>query len=132
MGPWSYGHCLGGEIEGVVLVAAILDNLLSNAVKYSPPDKRIWVHVQAVEGGVLCSVQDEGPGLSKEDQRQLFVPGARLSPVPSAGETSSGYGLAIAKRFVQRLGGDIRCVSAPGEGATFSFWLPSQVPEEDA
>jgi signal transduction histidine kinase len=48
--------------------------------------------------------------------------------VPSAGEPSNGYGLAIARRFVEQLGGDLRCSSAPGEGATFSFWLPSRAP----
>ena len=113
-----------------VLVAAILDNLLSNAVKYSLRDKRIWVHVHGVGDGVLCSVRDEGPGLSKDDQARLFIPGARLGPVPSAGESSHGYGLSIARRFVEQLGGDIRCSSAPGEGATFSFWLPSRVPAD--
>ena len=113
-----------------VLVAAILDNLLSNAVKYSPHDKRVWLLVDGVGDGVLCSVRDEGPGLSKSEQAQLFVPGARLGPVPSGGETSSGYGLSIAKRFVEQLGGEIRCASAPGEGATFSFWLPSHAPDD--
>ena len=113
-----------------VLVAAILDNLLSNAVKYSLRDKRIWVQVHGVGDGVLCSVRDEGPGLSKEDQAQLFIPGVRLAPVPSAGEPSSGYGLSIARRFVEQLGGEIRCASAPGEGATFSFWLPSLASDE--
>jgi signal transduction histidine kinase len=45
--------------------------------------------------------------------------------VPSAGESSSGYGLAIAKRFVDQLGGEIWCESAVGQGSTFSFWLPA-------
>ena len=108
-----------------VVAAVVLDNLLSNAVKYSPAGKRIWVQVHAERGGVGCIVRDEGPGLSSEDQARLFLPGVRLAPVPSAGEPSSGYGLAIAKRFVEQLGGDIRCESAAGQGATFSFWLPA-------
>lgn len=107
-----------------VVVAVVLDNLLSNAVKYSPAGKRIWVRVYPERGGVTCGVRDEGPGLSSEEQTRLFLPGVRLGPVPSAGEPSSGYGLAIAKRFVDRLGGEIRCQSTPGQGATFSFWLP--------
>jgi signal transduction histidine kinase len=107
-----------------VLVAAILDNLLSNAVKYSPHGGHIGVDVRRVADGVTCSVQDDGPGLSDAEQARLFQPGARLGPVPSAGEPSSGYGLAIAKRFADQLGGALTCASAPGLGATFSLWLP--------
>jgi signal transduction histidine kinase len=107
-----------------VVVAVVLDNLLSNAVKYSPAGQRVWVRVYPERGGVTCSVRDEGPGLSSEDKTRLFLQGVRLGPVPSAGEPSSGYGLAIAKRFVERLGGEIRCESTQGQGATFSFWLP--------
>ena len=108
-----------------VVVAVVLDNLLSNAVKYSPADKRMWVQVHAERGGAVCRIRDEGPGLSSEEQTRLFLPGVRVGPVPSAGEPSSGYGLAIAKRFVDELGGEIRCESTSGQGATFSFWLPA-------
>lgn len=107
-----------------VLAAAVLDNFLSNAVKYSPLGKRIWVHLRAERGGAVCSVRDEGPGLGPEEQARLFLPGVRLGSIPSAGEPSSGYGLAIAKRFAERIGGEVRCASTPGEGATFSLWLP--------
>jgi len=107
-----------------VLLAAVLDNLLSNAVKYSPRDKRIWVDVEPERDGVACRVRDEGPGLSPAEQERLFLPGVRLGTVPSGGEPSSGYGLAIAKRFADQLGGEIACTSLPGQGATFSLWLP--------
>jgi two-component system, sensor histidine kinase LadS len=109
-----------------VVVSAILDNLLSNAVKYSPKGKHIWVRVQGERGGAVCSVQDEGPGLSREEQSRLFQPGVRLGPVPSAGEPSVGYGLALAKRFADTLGGEISCMSTKGEGSTFAFWLPAR------
>ncbi|HSF02141.1 MAG TPA: HAMP domain-containing sensor histidine kinase [Solirubrobacterales bacterium] len=107
-----------------VVVAAVLDNLLSNAVKYSPPDRRIWVDVRAERDGAVCTVRDEGPGLSPDEQARLFQPGTRLGARPSGGEPSSGYGLAIAKRFVDHLGGELTCASTIGGGATFSLWLP--------
>jgi signal transduction histidine kinase len=107
-----------------VIVAAILDNLLSNAVKYSLPGKRVWVRVHGERSGVVCSVQDEGPGLSPDEQARLFQPGIPVGPVPSAGEPSVGYGLALARRFAEMLGGRIWCTSIKGEGATFSLWLP--------
>ena len=108
-----------------IAVATVLDNLLSNAVKYSPPDKRVWVKVTAEPGHVVCTVRDEGPGLTPADQARLFQRGARLGNVPTGGEESTGYGLAIAKDLLDRLGGTIWCESQPGQGASFSFRLPA-------
>jgi signal transduction histidine kinase len=104
--------------------AAVLDNLLSNAVKYSEPGKRVWVRVRSESASVVLSVQDEGPGLSLEDQAKLFGKGVRLSAMPTGGEPSSGYGLATAKELIGQLGGRIWCESAPGRGACFAFSLP--------
>ncbi len=124
-------RCLFESRVGVPLVwtdrvatAAVLDNLFSNAVKYSPPGKRIWVQVSADGDGVVCSIRDEGPGLSDKDQAKLFQRGARLTPEPTSGESSTGYGLAVAKEFIERLGGTIWCESVLGEGSSFSFRLP--------
>jgi signal transduction histidine kinase len=111
-----------------VLVAAIVDNLLSNAVKFSPTDRRIWVDVRREHEGVVCDVRDEGPGLSDTDQARLFEPGRRLGTTPSAGEPTTGYGLAVAKSFTDQLGGELRCRSVLGRGATFSLWLPGVPP----
>ncbi|HWU37933.1 MAG TPA: HAMP domain-containing sensor histidine kinase [Candidatus Acidoferrum sp.] len=105
-------------------VGAILDNLLSNAVKYSPPGKHIRVIVAEGPDQIVCHVQDEGPGLSKEDQAQLYRRGVRLSPQPTGGEASSGFGLAIAKDLTEKLGGKMWCESSVGQGARFSFSLP--------
>ena len=107
-----------------VLVAAVLDNLLSNAVKYSPPNTKIGVLLREEMGWVVCSVQDEGPGLSPEDQAKLFQRGVRLTRKPTGGEPSLGYGLAVAKELIERLGGTIWCQSELGKGTCFSFRLP--------
>jgi two-component system, sensor histidine kinase LadS len=111
-----------------VLVAAIVDNLLSNAVKFSPSDRRIWVDVRRERDGVVCDVRDEGPGLSDTDQARLFEPGQRLGATPSGGEPTTGYGLAVARSFADQLGGQLRCRSVLGRGATFSLWLPGVPP----
>jgi signal transduction histidine kinase len=114
-----------------VAVAAVLDNLLSNAVKFSDPGKRIAVRVYPEPGHLVCSVQDEGPGISPRDQALLFQEGVRLGSAPTGGEPSSGYGLAVARRLVEKLHGTIWCESAPGRGARFSFKLPVSAPVED-
>jgi two-component system, sensor histidine kinase LadS len=108
-----------------VAVAAVMDNLLSNAVKYSVPGKQIWVQVRGEVTSVVCSVRDEGPGLNPEDQAKLFQRGVQLSSVPTGGESSSGYGLAVAKELIDKLGGDLWCTSTLGAGACFSFRLPA-------
>jgi signal transduction histidine kinase len=107
-----------------VALAAILDNLLSNALKYSPPGKRVWIQVERLPDRVVCRVCDEGPGLSQEDLIRLFQPGVRLSAVPTGGEPSTGYGLAVARELVSQLGGDIWCESQLGQGACFVVSLP--------
>jgi signal transduction histidine kinase len=112
-----------------VAIAAILDNLLSNAVKYSPIGKSVNVNVRIVGENAVCSIQDKGPGISTFDQNRLFQPGVTLSAVPTGGEPSSGYGLAVAKEFVDQLGGAIWVESAPGKGARFAFRLPRVVDE---
>jgi two-component system, sensor histidine kinase LadS len=106
-----------------VLVAAVFDNLVSNAMKFSQPAKQILVRVRGEPGWAVCEVRDEGPGLSPDDQARLFQRGARLTPRPTAGEPSVGYGLAVAKELVERLGGVIWCESVLGQGCCFSFRL---------
>src|SRR5205807_9496107 len=74
-----------GEVPPVwtdyAAVTAVLDNRLSDAVKYSPPGKRVWVQVQGDNNSASCSVQDEGPGLSQEEQTQLYLRGYRRCSV---------------------------------------------------
>jgi two-component system, sensor histidine kinase and response regulator len=108
-----------------VAVAAVLDNLLSNAVKYSFPGKKIRVQLRGEMTSVMCSVCDEGPGLSQEDQAKLFQRGVPLSPVATGGEPSSSYGLAVAKELIGKLEGDLWCESTLGAWACFSFRLPA-------
>jgi signal transduction histidine kinase len=108
-----------------VAVAAVLDNLLSNAVKYSPPGAQIAVQVRGEQGEAICSVRDEGPGLSPEDLGRLFQRGVRLTPEPTGGESAAGYGLAVARELVEKMGGKIWCESTLGQGCCFSFRLPA-------
>ncbi|MBE7213295.1 MAG: HAMP domain-containing histidine kinase, partial [Gluconacetobacter diazotrophicus] len=104
----------------------IIDNLVSNAIKFSPRDRSVTVRVLAPGGAATATVevQDAGPGLSEEDQRELYGKFARLSARPTGGESSSGLGLSIVKRLAEAMGGRLECRSRLGEGATFSLTLP--------
>lgn len=115
-----------------VAVGAILENLLSNAVKYSPQDRGIWLRVENHGDMIQVTVEDQGPGLSADDQARLFECGAVLTPKPTAGEKSRGYGLAVAKSLAEKLGGSIGCDSKVGVGSKFWFRLPVVPPEVSA
>jgi signal transduction histidine kinase len=103
----------------------VFDNLISNAVKYSPIGGRIWVRCSQTDAVVRVSVQDEGVGLSKEDQAKLFGFFQRLSTKTTGGESSSGVGLSIVKQLVELHGGKVWCESELGNGATFIVELPT-------
>lgn len=102
------------------LVQQVLDNLVSNAVKYSPFDKNVYIRIFTTENATICcEVEDEGPGLSHEEQAQLFRKFSRLSPQPTNDESSSGLGLFIVKKWVNVMGGEVWCESELGHGAKF-------------
>jgi signal transduction histidine kinase len=106
------------QVDGSI-VAQVFENLVSNAVKYSPAGKNIWVRLKRSDGSVRCEVQDEGPGLSAEDQKKLFGKFARLSAKPTGGEHATGLGLSIVKRMVEAMNGRVWCESELGHGAKF-------------
>jgi signal transduction histidine kinase len=108
-----------------VAVAAVMDNLMSNALKFSEYGKQIWVAVREELDRIVITVRDQGPGFSVEDQARLFQKGVRLSNPTTGGELSSGYGLAIARELVEKIGGSIACESRRGHGAIFQVRLPA-------
>jgi signal transduction histidine kinase len=69
-------------------------------------------------------VQDNGPGLAPEDQARLFTPFTRIYPTGAEGY---GLGLAIARRIVEKLNGQVGVESEgiPGQGSLFFFTLPA-------
>lgn len=115
-------HCLmhGDEVR----IRQVLDNLLSNASKYSPLEGRITLTVRSINEQVQISVHDSGPGLTDDDKSKLFGMFQRLSAKPTAGESSSGVGLASVKNIVELHGGRIEVVSERGRGSTFVITLP--------
>lgn len=99
-------------------------NLLSNAIKYSPAETKVCVSLQRNDAQVTIAIRDEGEGISLDEQERLFRKFERLTPRPTAGESSSGLGLYLVKQMVQRMGGRVWCESEPGSGSTFVIALP--------
>jgi len=112
-------------LADATVLTQVIENLVSNAVKYSPAGKNIFVRLRRLQEGTLCEVQDEGPGLSAEDQKKLFGKFARLSSKPTGGENSTGLGLSIVKKMVEAMNGRVWCESELGRGATFIVEFPT-------
>ena len=109
----------------------VLDNLISNAIKYTPAQGDIAVRLEGDGGEARISVSDTGPGLSPEEQGQLFEPFQKLSPKPTGGESSTGLGLSIVAQIIALHGGRVGVESAPGLGSTFWVTLPLSTPTRD-
>jgi len=107
-----------------VAFGAVVDNVLSNAVKYSSTGGVVRVRVYEEDSRGVLAVSDSGPGIRSDEASRLYSRGGRLSSVPTAGEASTGYGLAIAKDLMDSLHGKIWHVNNEGGGATFFLSLP--------
>ncbi|MBS1505186.1 MAG: tetratricopeptide repeat-containing sensor histidine kinase [Bacteroidetes bacterium] len=105
-------------------IERILDNLISNALKFSQPSTHVAIGSKLESGQVQFYVKDQGPGISAEDQKNLFKKFRKLSAQPTQGESSSGLGLSIVKALVEELGGNIAVESELGKGTTFTCTLP--------
>jgi signal transduction histidine kinase len=105
-------------------LSRIADNLISNAIKYSPRHSHVHVEVSVKGDHWELAVKDEGPGISKEDQANLYQMFGRLSAKPTGGEESTGLGLYTVKMLVGRLKGRIRLESEIGRGSRFICEFP--------
>lgn len=101
----------------------VIENLLSNAVKFSDSNTNIYVNLIDDGKFIEFSVRDEGPGIREEEQKKLFQKYQRLTPRPTAGESSTGLGLFIVKSVIEKMNGTVRCESEEGKGATFTVRL---------
>lgn len=106
-------------------VCRVMENLLSNALKFSEPGKEVAVTIDPLGSQVKISVADQGPGLSEQDLAGLYQKFTKLTPRPTAGESSQGLGLSIVKTLSNCLGGDVECKSVLQRGSTFTVTLPS-------
>jgi signal transduction histidine kinase/CheY-like chemotaxis protein len=102
----------------------VLLNFLSNAAKYNRPHGTVSISVNDASGDRLrLNVTDTGPGIPPEKMQRLFTPFDRLGAEEGAVE-GTGLGLALSKRLVEVMGGDIGADSAVAEGSTFWVELP--------
>lgn len=111
-------------------IRQVIDNLVSNAVKYSPLGSTITVRLLAEKQHHVISVIDQGPGIPEIERHRLFKEFSTLSVPSTAGEKSTGLGLAICRRIVEAHHGTISAHNLAQGGCEFSAVFPIVLEEE--
>jgi signal transduction histidine kinase len=111
-----------GEAECSPHLTRVLQNLLANAIRHTPSDGTVVVAARRDEDAIELAVADTGDGIAPEVRDRVFEPfwrgdAARSSP-------GTGLGLALTKRIVESLGGEIEVESEPAGGSRFAISLP--------
>ncbi len=110
------------------LLERALANLIENAVKYSPPGVKVLVKADALvppvgPGRVELRVVDRGVGVPEEAKEKIFAPFQRYGDAPRG--AGVGLGLAVARGFVEAMGGTLAAEDTPGGGLTMVVSLPA-------
>jgi signal transduction histidine kinase len=101
----------------------VFSNLLSNAIKYSGDSRNIHVRLYLNNNSVITEVEDEGIGISKDNQARIFEEFFRVENQSSGNITGTGLGLTVVKEIVEAHQGSIEVESVIGKGSKFSVFL---------
>ena len=110
-------------------ITLALRNLVDNALKYSPDSSPVAISVFRCGELARISVEDHGPGISREEQRAVFRKFVRGEAARAGNVKGTGIGLTLADHIVKAHGGSLAVASEPGHGSRFSILLPLQ-PDE--
>ncbi|MEV5157146.1 sensor histidine kinase KdpD [Streptomyces sp. NPDC053728] len=104
------------------LLERAVANVVENAVKYTPADTPVLVAASAIGDRVELRVVDRGPGIPEEAKDAVFEPFQRHGDAPRG--AGVGLGLAVARGFVEAMGGTVTAEDTPGGGLTMVIALP--------
>ena len=100
-------------------------NLLSNAIKYNIQGGTVEIILTVLENNMMrVSLKDTGEGITEDMRERLFMPFERLSHNNDETIEGTGIGLALSKRMIELMKGNIGVSSVPSEGSTFYFDIP--------
>lgn len=112
-----------------VLIGQALVNLLDNAAKFSPPGSSITIAAQVSNQELSLQVQDQGPGIAKDDVARIFDKFYRGNTAIHTGGT--GLGLAICRGIIEAHGGRIWAENQPEGGLRVIFTIPMNQPAKE-
>ncbi len=102
----------------------ILLNLMENSMEAMEEGGTLTIEARENGNKVVINISDQGPGMSQETQKRIFQP---FFTTKSQG---TGLGMAIVKKLLEQLGGEIQVESAPGQGTTFTITIPKELKKE--
>lgn len=114
------------------LLTRVVSNLIQNALVHSSRAVKIRIGARAQDGGVLITVEDDGPGIPPEYREVIFRKFETVKAPNAPRVRSSGLGLAFCKLVVDAHGGRIWVQSTEGQGSAFHVQLPLQPPPDPA
>jgi two-component system sensor histidine kinase KdpD len=129
---WDFPDRLTAVKADASLLEQALVNILENAIAYSPPDTVIEVAAYEDRGNVVISIEDEGRGIPTSELERVFERFRRMEEATDMGRggggKGAGLGLAIAKGFVEAMGGRIAAASPihDGKGTRILISLPKE------
>ncbi|HEY9637798.1 MAG TPA: MASE1 domain-containing protein [Coleofasciculaceae cyanobacterium] len=100
----------------------VLENLLTNALKHNPPGLNLNLQISVEDDMIRCTLQDDGVGISLEQQKSLFK--LYIRGLHTQHLTGIGLGLYQCRQIIDAHGGEIGVISGPKAGSTFWFTLP--------
>jgi len=105
-------------------LTSMFTNLVDNAIKYTPPGGRVEVTGGMDEREIIVSVSDTGIGIPEGKLNRIFERFYRVDKARSKATGGTGLGLSIVRHVAENHGGRVGVESAPGEGSTFTVYLP--------
>lgn len=105
-------------------ISQVVSNLIGNAIKYTPEGGTIVVRLYRENEQAIFEVEDDGIGISKEDQEQLFTEFYRVKTDQTRTISGTGLGLSLVKSVVETHGGTVGVESQAGQGSRFWVQLP--------
>ena len=105
-----------------ILLEQVLENLIDNATKFTPPKSPIDITAKIDNKNLVVSIEDHGPGISKDEVDKLFEKFYRGRMLTT--ERGLGLGLALCRHIIKAHGGEIWAENRPEGGAVFRFTIP--------
>ncbi len=106
-------------------LSQVLTNIISNAIKYSPDGSTIYIRAKKQKQFVYIEIEDEGLGISKDEQKDIFKSFYRAKNANSSTQ-GLGVGLYIVKQIIEKHKGKISVESKNGKGTIFKMYIPAE------